>query len=399
VKVRFALAGMLLALLSAGCQEKLATPTDCPALCPGTSLSIRDTILTAKLGLDSTYTGYLSADQVGALLVSNGLSAGEARAYAVFPARSDTVFVDATPQTYTIDSVGFVVELLARDTSVHNLRLILHRIPPTVDTTTGFAEIDAALTPGSIIDSVVVSDTLKTGAITVMVKGAALDRILPSEADSGKLGIGIRLNAAAPTGVRLGSAASAVSPPVFTTYAKANVADTAKQRSVISLGSISSNYVIQEPPPPPPDELFLGGRSGSRMLLRFELPALIKDSGAVVRATLELTPTGPLKGLPNDPGELQIRGVLVDLGAKSPAIISVSAIAPLAAGATAVQSIDIREVAATWFGVSGTTPSILLGLAPEGGTFSRPEFFSTLAGAAAPRIRITYALPTHPGHP
>ena len=390
---------MLLGLALAGCQEKLATPTDCPALCPGTSLLIRDTVLTAKLGLDSTYTGYLSANQVGALLVSNGLSAGEARAFAVFPKRSDTVFVDATPQTYTIDSVGFVVELIARDTAVHDLRLILHRIPPTVDTTTGFGEIDAALTPESIIDSVVVSDTLRSGAVTLIVKGAALDRILPSEADSGKLGIAIRLNAAAPTGVRLGSSSSAVSPPVFTTYARANVSDTAKQLSVITLGSTSSNYVLQEPPPPGPNQLFLGGRSGSRMLLRFELPRLMKDSGAVVRATLELTPTGPLKGLPNDPGELQIRGVLVDLGAKSPAITTVSAVATLPAGATGVQSIDMREVAATWFGASGTTPSILLGLAPDGGTFSRPEFFSTLSGAAGPRLRITYALPTHPGHP
>jgi len=64
-----------------------------------------------------------------------------------------------------------------------------------------------------------------------------------------------------------------------------------------------------------------------------------------------------------------------------------------------VQSVDVRDVVTPWLGKNGTIPALLLGLAPEGGTFSRPEFFSTLAGAAAPRLRITYALPTHPGHP
>jgi hypothetical protein len=392
-------AGILLGLAALACQEKLATPTDCPELCPGTSLVVRDTVLVARLGLDSTFTGYLSADQVGALLVSKGLAAGEARAFAVFPARSDSVTIDAVQQGYTIDSVGFVLDLIARDTTVHDLRLILHRIPVTVDTNTTFADLDAALTPESLIDSVMVHDTLAAGKVTVIVKGGALDRILPIEADGGLLGIGVRLDAAAATGVRLASLNSVDDPPTFVTWVHANVADTAKQRNVITLTPNSANYVIEPPPPPSPQELFLGGRSGSRMLLRFELPKLIKDSGAVVRATLELTPTGPLKGLHGDPGALQVRSVLVDLGAKSPAISSVSAVASLLAGATTVQSVDVRDVVTPWLGKNGTIPALLLGLAPEGGTFSRPEFFSTLAGADAPRLRITYALPTHPGHP
>ena len=399
MKARRGLAGLLAGLLLTGCQEKLGTPTDCPELCPGTSLTIRDTVLIAKVGLDSTFTGYQRADQVGALLVSSGLAAGEARSFAVFPARSDTVFVDATPQSYTVDSVAFVVQLIARDTAVHNLRLVLHRVAVTVDTSTSFADLDAQLTPASLIDSVLVSDTLKSGAINIIVKGAALSRLVPFDGDSGKLAIGIRVSAPAATGVRLGAVGSSVSPPLFTTYAKANVADTAKQRSVITLNANLSNYAIDQPPIADPRDLFLGGRSGSRTLLRFELPKLLKDSAAVVRATLELTPRGPIKGLPNDPGELQVRGVLVDLGAKSLAISTVSAVAALAAGATAVQSIDLRDVVTTWLGPNGTPASVLLGLAPEGGTFARPEFFSTESGAFAPRLRITYALPTHPGHP
>ena len=401
MKVHSVMALLVSAAMATACQEKLGTPSDCPELCPGNSLIIRDTILIARVGLDSTFTGYLRADQVGALLVSNGLAAGDARAWAVFPKRQDSVTVDAVPQPYTIDSVAFVLTLIARDTAVRELRFILHRIPPTVDTTISFAELNAQLTPETLIDSALVSDTLKTGSVRVVVKGDALQRIAPSEADSGRLGIGIRLNAAAPTGARLGSPNSGFSAPVYTTYVHVNVSDTAKQRQQISLAPDTgrSNYVIDGPPPPSADRLFLGGKSGSRVLLRFTLPKQIKDSAAVVRATLELTPAEPIKGLPNDPGELQIRGILVDIGAKSPPLPGIAASATLPAGATTVQSADLRNVVASWFGPNGATPTILLGLAPEGGTFSRPEFFSTLAASGAPRLRLTYALPTHPGQP
>jgi hypothetical protein len=71
----------------------------------------------------------------------------------------------------------------------------------------------------------------------------------------------------------------------------------------------------------------------------------------------------------------------------------------LPVGTTAVQEIDIRNVVSTWFGPNGFPASMLLGLAPEGGTFARPEFLSSLSATGAPRIRLTYALPTHPGHP
>lgn len=399
MKSRVELAVLLAVGMTAlGCQEKLATPSDCPELCPGSSLIIKDTTLTARLGLDSSYTGYLNADSVGALLVSNGIPAGEARAFAVFDSLPDSVSVDLVNRAFTIDSVVFVLSVIARDTAVHHLRLILHRIGTNVDSSTTLGELDAAMVPETLIDSVLVPDTLTEGTVRVLLTGDELDRIIPFAA-SDSVGIGIRLNADAPTGARLGSANSILNPPLFNTYVHAAIADTAKQRQIISFGPARSNYTLEGVPPPSPDKLFLGGRSGSRILLRFELPDEIKDSAAIVRATLELTPVGPILGLPNDPGQLQIRGVLVDLGAKSPPLPGFAAVANIPAGVTAVQTADLRNVVASWLGKNGATPTILLGLAPEGGTFSRPEFFSTLAASGAPRLRITYALPTHPGHP
>lgn len=385
--------------LATACQEKLATPTDCPDLCPGTSLIIRDTILEAQPGLDSTFVGYIRADAVSALLVSTEISGGEARAWMDFPRRSDSITVDVASKPYTIDSVAFVLHLLARDTAVRNLRFILHRIPPTADTTITFDALNAELTPESIIDSTVVSDTLKTGVVRVLLTGDELQRITPIEADSFRLGVGVRINADSPTGARIASLLGLEGGPQMLTYVHVDVVDTSKQHQIITQNADTANYVLQTPPSPPADRLFLGGRSGSRTIIRFKLPKLIKDSAAVVRATLELTPASPIKGLANDPGELQVRGVLLDFGAKSTPLTTVAATASLPAGSTAVQSADLKDVVNLWFGPNGTTPTLLLGLSPEGGTFSRPEFFSTRSGSGAPRIRLTYALPTHPGQP
>lgn len=391
--------GLPLLTALVACQEKLATPTDCPELCPGTSLTIRDTVLFPSVGLDSSFTGYLGADGIPALLVSSGLDAGEARSFAVFPRRSDTVFVGGSPASYTVDSVAFVASLLARDSTVRGLKLYFHRVPVTLDTTSTFADVDGSLTEETLIDSLAIPDTLKSGTIQLVLKGDALNRVIPAEADSGRLGIGLRVGGPAPTGVRLASASTNQGAPAFTSYVKANVTDTTKQKQTLSSRADVSSYVMNGPLPPGPDDLFLGGKSGSRMILRFALPPLLKDSGSVLRATLQLTPVGPLKGLRNDPAQLQIRAVLLDVGAKSPALAGISAVAELNPGATEVQAIDARSVVRTWFGANGLPATLLIGLAPEGGTFTRPEFFSSRAASGAPQLRVTYALASHPGHP
>ena len=84
------LASLALAGALAACQEKLTTPVDCPELCPGNSLIVRDTVIEPLFDLDSTFTGYLKATEIPALLVSNGLPAGDARSWATFPRRTDS---------------------------------------------------------------------------------------------------------------------------------------------------------------------------------------------------------------------------------------------------------------------------------------------------------------------
>ena len=141
--------------------------------------------------------------------------------------------------------------------------------------------------------------------------------------------------------------------------------------------------------------LYVGGEPSSRALLRFDLPPHIRDSATIVRATLELTPTTPIVGLPTDPARLQARGVLADLGAKSP-VNSAAGRVPadtIETGATNV-NLEAVSVVQLWLGPAPLPSALVLAMAPdlEAASFSRPVFYSTRAAdpTVRPRLHISY---------
>jgi len=385
----------LAALVSLGCQERLTAPADCPALCPGGSPEVFDEVISPIIGADSSFRGYVQPASSAALLVSNGLGGFETRAIMRFARRRDSVTVRDTARTYTIDSVAFGLNLVARDTTLPGLKILLYRLPISIDTTTTYAAVDPAFVPGNLIRTIDVSDTLKRGTIRTVFSGAGLDSVLIPPADTGVLALGIRIDSPGTTGTRLGSSAGGTGA-VFFTYATLNVPDTgtAKLRTFSSTPTFNS---FVTPPQPVPDTtlLVVGGEPSSRALLRFELPQHIRDSATIVRATLELTPVVPISGLPTDPARLQAKSVLADLGAKSPVSSAFGRVPvdTLDPGTTSV-SLEAVRLVELWLGATPRPSSLVLSLAPdlEAASFSRPVFYSTRAADSTvrPRLRISY---------
>jgi hypothetical protein len=385
----------LAALGAAGCQEKLTAPGDCPALCPGGSSQVFDEVINAITGADSSFRGYVQKTSANGLLISNGLEGYETRAIMRFSRRSDTVTVRDTARSYTIDSVAFGFNLLARDTTLPALRILLYRLPASIDTTATYASVDPAFVPGNLIREIVVPDSVKRGAIRTVLTGADLARVAIPAADSGVLSLGLRIDSPDTTGIRI-AASSSGSGGAFITYATLDVPDTgtAKLRT-FSLSPTFNSFVL--PPQPIPDTtlLVVGGEPSSRALIRFELPPHIRDSATIVRATLELTPVAPISGLATDPAVLQARGVLADLGAKSP-VNSTAGRVPadtVEVGSTAVNLEAVRLVE-LWLGPAARPASLVLAMSPdiEAASFSRPVFYSTRAAdpAVRPRLHISY---------
>jgi hypothetical protein len=389
-------AAMLLAALAlAGCQEKLTAPADCPALCPGGQPQVFDEVFTATPGADSSYSGYIQPHQARSLLVSNGLEGFEERALARFLTRADSVSVRDTLRAYTIDSVALSFTVTARDTNVNGLELLIYRIAPGFDSSSTFADVAPAFVPESLIAAVPVPDTLNTGGVVRTVfQGADLSRVQISPADSGRLAVGIRLSAPVLTGVRLGALAGG-SGPLFTTYATLDVPDTgtAKLRT-IALSTAFNTYVGEAPQVSDTTLLAVGGAPSSRSLLRFSLPPRILDSATIVRATLELTPTAPIVGLPTDVAQLEARSVLADVGGKSPVNTQPLRVPvdTLELGSTMV-SIEAVRLIELWLG-SNRPSALVLSLTPEGASFTKPVFHSTRAAdpALRPRLRLSYLL-------
>jgi hypothetical protein len=391
--MRFATA-LLAALAIAGCQEKLTSPADCPTLCPGGQPRIFDEVFTATPGADSSYTGYIQPYQARSLLVSNGLQGFEERALIRFLSRADSVSVRDTLRGYTIDSVALSFTIAARDTNVNGLELWVYRIAPGFDSSSTFADVAPAFVPESLIAAVPVPDTLNSGVVRRVFQGTDLGRVQLSPADSGRLAVGVRLSAPTFTGIRLGALAGGAGA-LFTTYATLDVPDTgtAKLRT-LALGTGFNTYVSEVPQVSDTTLLAVGGTPSSRSLLRFNLPPRILDSATVVRATLELTPTSPIFGLPTDPVLLEARSVLADVGGKSPVGTQLDRVPAdtLEPGSTTVSMEAVRLVE-LWL-VSATPSALVLSLNREGASFTNPVFYSTRAAdpAVRPRLRLSYLL-------
>lgn len=386
---------LLAALVLSGCQEKLTAPADCPALCPGGQPQVYDEVFTAIAGADSSFAGYLQPHQAPALLVSNGLQGFEERALVRFLRRADSVSVRDTLRAYTIDSVALNFNLVARDTTLNGLQILVYRIPTAIDSATTFAGIAPAFVPESLIAAIDVPDSLISGSLRAVFGAAELSRIQIPAADSGQLAVGVRLNSPTPTGARLGSLAGGAGA-VFTSYVTLDVPDTgtAKLRT-IALGPAFNTYVSELPQVNDPDLLAVGGAPSARSLIRFSLPPRIRDSATIVRATLELTPVAPVTGLPTDPVRLQAHAVLADVGAKSPVSSAAGRVSEdtLDIGATTA-SLEAVRLVELWLGTTTRPSALVLSLTPEAASFTRPVFHSTRAAdpALRPRLRLSYLL-------
>ncbi|MEP6687053.1 MAG: hypothetical protein ABJC36_01815 [Gemmatimonadales bacterium] len=397
-----------LIIVMTACQERLTSPADCPALCPGGSVQVFDTVVSVVSGRDSSFpafvdrvNGYVARGQGTAELVSNGFAASEDRAVYRFAPLGDSIAVRDTLRSYVVDSALLSLTVTARDTLVDGLKLYLYRIATTVDSTATFPDIESQLVEPNLIDSIVVPDTLNTGAVRTVLRGADVARLNLLPGGDSVLAVGLRMAANTPTGVRLGALASSTAP-VFTSYITVDVPDTGSLRlQTVTRPAAFNTFVTQNPVIPDDTLLTVGGEPSSRALLRFALSDAFLDSTTIVRATLEVTPVRPIVSLPTDPSVIQTLAIVGDLGAKSPLANSAS---DIAAGfirqdtLPEVQSdtlrIEITPIVRLWQNSRTRPQSIFLRMTPEGSTFARAVLFSTRSAAGgplvAPRIRITF---------
>lgn len=389
------LAGVLLACASIACSEQLASPSECPGNCPSDNLRVVDTIIGANR--DSTYTGFLQAGQGSRLLASNGFLGEALIPAARFAPAVDSIAVGDTVRAAVLDSVILSVALAARDTTINNLALQFYRLPETLalDSSTTWAEVDGELTPDNLIGAVAIPDSLRSGALRLVLSGSDLSKVaFPSNSDR-MLRLAYRLVSPSPTAILLTSSSTG-SGPAFLSWLRAVLPDTTVQRGVPRIALFDAFFDATPESSQPPDLLTIGGYPSSRIILRFNIPSAITDSGQVVKATLELTPTEPIRGLSGDTAFIDVRGVFTDLGPKSPRIATAPVLVRtqiLVAGSTSPVSLDVTPIVSLWRAGTGVPSVLIATVMPEAATLGLARFGSSRTAGFEPRLRLTYAAP------
>jgi hypothetical protein len=407
--------GLLIgALIVVGaCTEDVTAPGQCPDYCPGGQITVIDTVLRTVIERDSTFRGYIRADEAAAMLLAD-MPFVDSRAIWRTVLQQPRILVrndTLTGAILGVDSAWLRIVITHRDTAAHNLALSLYRLPLTIDTATTFADLAGPFTDSLIkavnVDSLlaqpghrdpvtgdsVIFDSTSTRIILLLKLDSAQARYVP--ADTGRLAFGLRVSADSLASIAIGSNATFGGglDPQVTRYVTVDSATVAVKRTLTPRGAEFDSYVFTPSAPALDSTLAVGGVPSARSLLRFTLPRAIRDSAQIVRATLMLVPGSPAQGVPADSFFVVANGVTADLGAKSPIAAGDSSrtgSTRVRIGQTDTVRIDLTRLLRIWSSDTTAANAVMLRVNNEGSTFAEIRFQPSTNAAFRPALHITY---------
>ena len=395
-------AALAAAVAGFGCRENVTAPGSCPAICPAGQIRIVDTTLTGIVVSDTSFVGYVGTREAPFLLVSNGDSL-QAVAVIQFGARDSTWYPtsgDTAVRIGRVDSVSLTFTVTSRDTVARNVWILAYRLPAFFDTSITRVDVLPYLADSLLVDSIAVPDTLKSGLVTGRIRAGVIASIAPN--DSNVVSLALVAHGSAPVTVSVASSEEITGAPRLYWYVHAQAPrDTLTH--TLNIGPQFDSFVYRESPANTAAALLAGGLPSARSLIRLQLPPEAIDSVGLVRATLILTMTGRAQGLPDEHFRISARGIIRDFGAKSVIFTDTSAggTAPVVTGDSGEVQIEIARMLRVWGTVSGDSlpRTLMLMSATEGGGLGSVAIARRTAGAAAPRLRLTYVRPYEFGVP
>ena len=408
---RAALGAVLLVGVLVGCSENLTSTLACPSLCADESASLRDTVLTGAVTLDSTVFGFPKLGDTRDLTLLNQGDTADVRvvarydslphSYQISGATSDSLIrrVDSATMIFVIDTLvtrvtspitidAFSVDTVANDTVLTSV-LPLFRTSRLIGSQT--------YQPGDLVDTVRLQ--LNNDSLFAKIRDTLHLRVgLRIRGDGSKklkiLGTTfaprIRIRVYSDTTVKPDTLYPNTALPANNSYLQNALAFY----PVVAKGAL---------PPPPVGQFTIGGLTGARTFLKFDIPPTLLDSVQVIRASLLLSQTrGRSTARTSDSLVIHTLPVLA-----SPQITDLSTLMAFLGSATVFgvdslrlapkdsgqRSIELVNLFRTWrtIGTKNSNRSIVLQSPQEGASAGELTFFS-LEGPVAlrPRLRITY---------
>ena len=400
-------------LLALGCSEQVSSSIACPDLCTDQSATLRDTVLTGALVLDTTFTGFpLLGGSRDIALVARGDTA-DVRIIARFDTLPST-FVPPAPQPDSLIAfVDSATYLFRVDTTFHK-----PTVPVTIEAfdvdTTAADTVPATLLPLFRDDRLIGSATYLPADVKDTLRLPLQKEVVLAKIRAGAhLRIGLRMRT--PVGQ---SASLLVTGSQFQPRVRFRVsADTTVKPDTVfpsshtpkDAASIASSLLLYPLhaagalPPPPSDRLALGGIASARSYLRFDIPGIVLDSVQVIRASLQLTQR-PSRFLGGNRDTITVitqpvvaGAAVTDIYTASQFLGSVLAfrvdtlrLVPRDSG---FRSVEIVNIVRAWriVGTKRTPRALVIRAAEEGLLAGELNFFSADAPAdLRPRLRLTY---------
>ena len=408
------LAATLGAGATAACVDRATSPGTCPSFCPSGAIDVVDAVLGTSIARDSAFRGYVFPDHAVAMTAADVRGVVDSRAILRTSALVSGLVLNTGDTTTSplvgADSMKLTLTITRRDTAAHNLTLKLYRLPITIDSTTTFADVQSAFAdslravnvdallakPGGVDsatgDQAAIDTTSKYLKVTLKLDSLQAPYV---PGDSGKLGIGVRVGADAPTSVTFCTRENACGAAVawFVKVDSIKGTDTTLIHKQLAAVTLFDNYVFYPPTPPLDSTLAVGGAPSARSILRVALPRAIRDSSQIIRATLILVPAVPVQGAPSDSFVVEAHTVLADFGAKSPLFFDATRTDTtfVRVGATDTVRIEVTNLLQFWTSDSTRPEVMMLRSQGEGGHPSEIRFYPSAAAAYRPALRITYA--------
>ncbi len=409
---RSAFGALLLIGTLVSCKEQVTGTIGCPELCTDESAAVRDTILTGAIVIDTTFLGFPRLGEDRDVSLWNNVDTADVRLvarfdslpinYQIVGASSDSLIrrVDSASLIFTVDTViqkatlpitidAYDVDTTAADSSTAAL-IPLFRPSRLIGSQTYSAADFKADTLRLSLDNAVlfakIRDTLRLRVgLRVRGQGASHIRVLGNSFIPR-----IRLRVSADTSIK----PDTVFPRSKTPSDDITIANAFAFYKVVVAGAL---------PLPPAGRFTLGGFSGARTYLRFDIPPAVLDSVQVIRASLLLTQTRPRSfGAYVDTLTVFTQPVL-----SSPSVTDIFTASQFLGGARAygidsvrfaardsgLKSIELVNLLRFWklVGATNTSRSVVLRALQEGSTPAEVNFFSIEGPAAQrPRLRLTY---------
>jgi len=404
-----------LAAVLAGCVDRATAPGVCPTFCPSGTIDVVDTVLAASVARDSTFRGYVLPYQAVAMTASDVPGVVDSRVVFVTTALPASVALNSADTTTSplvgTDSAKITFTVTRRDTAAHNQTLTLYRLPVTIDSNTTFGDVAGAFA-GSPLRTVNLDSLLaKPNGVDVTTGDSAgidttskqlkvtlkLDSLEATyvPGDSGKLGIGVRVGADAPTSISFCTRENACGAAIawFMKVDSIKGADTTLVHKPYGGVSLFDTFLFDPPPAPLDSTLVVGGAPSARSILRITLPRGIRDSSQIIRATLLLLPAVPARGAPADSFVVEAHTVAADFGAKSPLVLDATRTdtTRIHVGATDTLRIEVTNLMQFWVADSTRPEVLMLRSQEEAARPTEIRFYPSAATPYRPALRITYA--------